>query len=267
MPTKPAIAFFGATGGCTAAALALALEGGYLVSALARTPSKLRDILAKSHVISESTIDRNLVIVQGDVKDVAAVRKTLTPNNRLVDIIVSGIGGTPVMQASLFQPVSLNDPSICADAARTVVQALSGLPPAAGARRPTMIAISTTGTDLKTPDVPFLLRGLYHWLLAVPHIDKRQMEDAVVAAYKEGVLGGFVVVRPTLLVDGDRKGSDKVRAGWVPADGVEVTGGDDSARGPAVGYSISRKDVGGWVFDNVIQGSGHWENRCVSLTY
>ncbi|KAI9317801.1 hypothetical protein DFJ73DRAFT_791649 [Zopfochytrium polystomum] len=250
MSTKLAIAFFGATGGCAAAALALALEAGHPVSALARTPSKLRDILTKAHGVSESTIDRNLTVIQGDVKDAAAVRKALTPNDRPVDIIISGIGGTPVMKASLTKPVGLTDPTICADAARTVVDAVAGLGIPDGARRPTMVVISTTGTDRRTPDVPFAMRGLYHWVLAVPHVDKREMEDVVVAAYKRGVIGGFVVVRPTLLTDGERKGSGK-----------------GSASGPAVGYSISRKDVGGWIFENVVQGTGQWENRCVSLTY
>lgn len=116
---------------------------------------------------------------------------------------------------------------------------------------------------------------LYHYLLAVPHKDKKEMERLLVAEMRKAVpecaIGGFVVVRPSLLTDGKRLGTEKVRVG------VEVEGGEgtkEKGKGegegrPAVGYTISRDDVGGWMFDEIVRGGDRerFVGKMVSITY
>lgn len=108
---------------------------------------------------------------------------------------------------------------------------------------------------------------LYHWLLQVPHADKRKMEAQLFEAQAaSGKVEGaapldFVVVRPTMLTDGECRGLAKLRVGWENPD----TTGD----GPQMGYTVSRKDVGNWIFEEVIKAGkgGRYTNKCVSLTY
>lgn len=133
--------------------------------------------------------------------------------------------------------------------------------------KPLLIALSSTGVNGKTPDVPWVLQGLYHYLGRSPHADKRRMEDLVLGDGGAHI-HDFVIVRPALLTDGAPRGNDAVRAGWewgVGDDkGAEEKRGQ--APGPAVGCYVSRKDVGSWVFGKVCSEGG-WEGRCVSLTY
>ena len=131
--------------------------------------------------------------------------------------------------------------------------------------RPLLTAISTTGLS-PTRDVPWLMMPLYHWMLAVPHADKREMEQLVQKAKVEGLVRDFVILRPSLLVDGQRQGLQKVRVGWEVEGDSEKN--PDRANGPAVGYTISREDVGGFIFDEIISQSGlKYGGKKVSITY
>ncbi|OQE14903.1 hypothetical protein PENSTE_c032G01635 [Penicillium steckii] len=121
------IAFFGATGGCANACLALTLREGYNAVAMARTPSKLITQLLDQPGLTQEILDKHLRIQQGDATNIEDVMKTLilqSPNStetsvnsnsnpknfnfhmgetgsnsniRLVSSIISGIGGTPTM--------------------------------------------------------------------------------------------------------------------------------------------------------------------------
>lgn len=90
------IAFLGATGDTAGFCLATCLNSSnptYDCRALARTPQKLlKSLLAKG--VSQQTLDQRLTIVQGDVKDVEVMKKTLTidDSGKVVDKIVCGIG-------------------------------------------------------------------------------------------------------------------------------------------------------------------------------
>ena len=163
-PSK--IAFFGATGGCSGYTLANSLNAGYDCIALARTPAKLTKSL-KDKGISGSTLDQHLTIVEGNVKDVEAVKSALQLNGQVVDTIVCGIGGTPCLQWSLLRPVSLTDPTICQDAGNTIVQALVQLRPTT---KPLLAIVSTTGIQPQgmPRDEPLLCSPLYRWMLHVP---------------------------------------------------------------------------------------------------
>ena len=111
--SKPLVAFFGATGGCCAAALTRSLNAGFtctactylpetpktLVSQLilftvARTPAKLTELLL-SKGVSQSTITSYLHITEGDVLDDKAVKSVLSHDGKNASIILSGIGNHP----------------------------------------------------------------------------------------------------------------------------------------------------------------------------
>ena len=85
------IAFFGATGGCTDACLARTLAAGYRSIVLARTPVKLLEQLQRRG-LQPDTVKKTLTVAQGDVKDLAAVKKALVIDGQVVDVIMCGIG-------------------------------------------------------------------------------------------------------------------------------------------------------------------------------
>ena len=211
--------------------------------------------------------------MKGDAKDAKAVKAVLAPNNVPASIVIFGIGSSPKLQWSIMEPVTLHDPTICADTMATLFSALGDLR-AEGIiteqTRPRLVAISTTGTDKKTRDVPWGYYALYHWLLAVPHKDKRIMESviarATTASEAESLIANFTIARPTLLIDGESKGVEKVNAGWMPhPEAVNAT-----AKGgkPAMGYTMRRADVGAWIFERCVKGESQgWENKCASLAY
>ena len=107
-------------------------------------------------------------------------------------------------------------------------------------------------------DLPLVMMPLYHVLLKNAHADKIQMEEALEAEMTKGkasAIRGFVLVRPSLLTDGKVRGLGSIRVGAEMA--------------PAVGYTISREDVGGWMFDALVTNGDREEflGRKVSLTY
>ncbi|KAH8432350.1 uncharacterized protein LDX57_009989 [Aspergillus melleus] len=284
------IAFFGATGGSTLNCLIPALQAGYRCSALVRSPSKLHDLLHQNNVTVPTA---NLAVIQGSIDDADAVRRTLivkssssSPGSEsashldddaqldgsagkglpdgydLVDFIVSGVGGTPRFDNPL-RP-TLDNPTICQDAVRSVLDACRALQSsgsgsgsgstAAKVTKPYLTVVSTTGIATKR-DIPIAMIPLYHWMLKVPHDDKRVMEETVRKEMGRGdcVLRGYTIVRPSLLTSGEGVGTGKIRFGV-----------DDDA---AVGYTISRRDVGGWMFERVVEADGgEFVGRVVSLT-
>ena len=251
------VAFFGATGDCAGHCLANTLKAGYDCIALARTPAKLTKSM-KDKGVSTEALDQHLTIVEGNVKDVEAVKKALQLNGQVVDTVVSGIGSTPKLQWSLIRPVTLADPTICQDAGNTILQALSQLKPV---KKPLLINVSTTGIqpEGKPRDVPLLFTLLYYYFLHVPHEDKRVLEEKLTKQMQmteaQRSIGSYVNVKPSLLMDGEGKGLDAVREG-VDED-------------PAIGCTIQRKDVGLFMFERLVKNGvkDAWRNKSVSITY
>lgn len=97
-------------------------------------------------------------------------------------------------------------------------------------------------------------------MLGTAHEDKRLMEKFIEDAKAEGSTRDFVIVRASLLTDGKREGLAKIRVGWE--------GGEEDGKGPAVGYTISREDVGGFVFDEVVNDQkGKYHGKKLTVTY
>lgn len=214
----------------------------YGLSLVARSPPKLQDLL-RQRGIPESDITDNLSIVAGNVTDVDAVRQTLIHNGCPVDLIVSGIGGKMVFDNPL-KP-TLDNPTVCQDAIRTILAAARPLE-----RKPMLITLSTTGISSKKRDLPCAMIPMYNWMLKAPHADKKVMESLVLEEMEKPVadraIENWVIVRPSLLTDGKGDGLDKVKVG------VEEK--------PAVGYTISRNDVGLWMFERLVRSPLRQDN-------
>ncbi|KAI5477197.1 hypothetical protein MNV49_006641 [Pseudohyphozyma bogoriensis] len=249
------VAFFGATGGCGLGCLVRSLKAGYKCRALARTPQKLHDLVAKAGVPSFQAA--LLTIIQGPAQEEDAVKRVLrSEDGQLVQRIIFSIGAAPVFTKNPLRPVTLDNPTVCADSVTTLVECIASLRyPLA----PLLTVISTTGTTKKR-DVPYLFMPMYHWVLAVPHVDKRKMELAVVHAQKRGVVRGSVIIRPSLLMDGPADES-KVKVG-------NVWGNEKTIK---IGYTVNREDVGAWMFKELVDGGDDaWGTvaggRAVTLT-
>lgn len=90
--TARTVAFLGATGDCAGYCLAAALQDGtFNCRALVRTPQKLHTSL-QAKGVSEQRSQSHLTVIQGNAKDVEAVKQLLVAEGELVDIIVFGIG-------------------------------------------------------------------------------------------------------------------------------------------------------------------------------
>jgi hypothetical protein len=204
------------------------------------------------------------------VRDIALVKETLAPSNIPAGIIVSGIGAVPKISFSL-KPITIDDVHICEAAVTTILAALRQLRKEniiAADKKPLLCTITSTGISKKR-DVPAAMAPLYYGLLAIPHKDKKITEQLVAKASMEtgndAPISGFVIPRPTLLSDGPAKGLANTRMGWEKhPDALAATDGEGTK--PAMGYQVTRADVGLFIFENVIKGGRKWVGRCVTLS-
>ena len=103
---------------------------------------------------------------------------------------------------------------------------------------------------------------LYRFLHTA-HQDKIAMENLVIKAVTEdpAPIGSFAVVRASLLTAGPALGVDKIR--WDVEDGKVAE--------KAIGYTISRADVGGFVFEKIVvqfeSGKNERTGKVYSITY
>lgn len=289
------IAFFGATGGCANACLALTLRNGHKAVAMARTPSKLSTQLLEQPGITQEIITNNLRIQQGDATNVEDVMKTLIISNpssqqqgcQLVSTIVSGIGGAPTVSWTKPNPcdkmtmriptlphIELNNPHITEESTRTLLEALRRIAteyfPSFEAytdSAPRIAMISGTGIGAKNgmKDVPLLFRPMYSTLLPEPHADKSRMEKLLKEEKdkKESLLvGGLVVVRPSFLT-----GDHRIAAPGVDSGYSKLRVGTDENPTAGVGYLVPRPLIGEWIYEEIVKEGGEkWVGEGVILT-
>ncbi|KAJ5921294.1 hypothetical protein N7466_009620 [Penicillium verhagenii] len=294
------IAFFGPTGGCANACLAYTLLNGHKAIALARTPAKLTTQLLEQPGLTTAILNTQLRIIQGDATDMEAVMQTLlvseTPRSLksaggdsatsrpvLVDMIVSGIGGTgavSITKASSCDKIKMRVPSLpYVDLANPqiteqfTVALLGALGRVAGrfscfeeyaGVAPRLVIVSTTGIKAGSKDVPFWVRMMYDMLLAIPHEDKKRMEELLEeerGRENSLLVRGLIVVRPSLL-----EGDHKIVAPGVD-DGYEKKLRVGTEKEPAVGYTVPRAWVGRWIFEEVLKtGGDEWVGEGAILT-
>ncbi|KAL6811417.1 hypothetical protein J3E69DRAFT_349623 [Trichoderma sp. SZMC 28015] len=242
MSAPKTIAFFGATIGCGLATLSNALDADTRCIALCRTPSKLQGLF------SDDKTSR-LTIVEGNVHDVDAVKKCLTVDGtHLVDTIIFSIGSR-----SMNYKLELDDPSICRRAIATVLEALNQLRRQGLTGRPRLIALSTTGISQFGPDTPYIVGLLYYYLLYSPHEDKKAMEQLITGSDED-----FTIVRSSWMLDGATNKAIRV--------GVEDP--KHGRESDAIGYSITREDVGKWIFENLVQNdNGLYVRKIATITH
>ncbi|MCJ1316848.1 hypothetical protein MMC15_002169 [Xylographa vitiligo] len=202
-------------------------------------------LLAKG--VSQEQIDSNLQITKGDIRDASTIKPALMLDGRIVNIIVSGLGSTPSLTAKV-------DWNICRVGVPNIIDAIASLD---STTPPFLAVISTTGISKGPRDVPLAFAPLYHIALSSPHEDKRLMEEAVLKAAnklqnEQTVISGYTIVRPSLLIDW--KENTKLRVG--------------TEEKPTLGYTISRQNVGRWIYEDVIaEGGSKWSGKAVTLTY
>lgn len=240
-----------------------------VVVLVTRDSAKLRKLLAERDGVDSTAMDRYLTIYEGDAKDRACVAKTVmspVDKDALVDVIVTGIGAYPTFQWSIRQPFPLTDPTICETFTRTLYSVLGERLQANSTRskdaRPLLVAVSTAGCG-RNRGVPLSLYLPYHYFLSSPLADKVQMEKLLLGD-KGSHIRDFVIMRPLFLTDGEpRSKRDPGAAGWEW--GVEpVSGVRERELGPRASVTVSRKEVGQWIFENAIVQGG-WEGKCVYL--
>ncbi|KAI1451157.1 NAD(P)-binding protein [Annulohypoxylon stygium] len=254
--TKKTIAFLGASGGVGLAALTRAMAAGHTCIALCRTPSKLTDRFpAAQHP--------NLKVVQGNAHDVDAVAQCLFPSSattstspaaKPVDMVMSSIGGQ-----FQFAKMTIDDPHVCENGMKTLLAAIdrvrrenTSVPELSLEHwHPRIVVVSTCGISKAGRDFPLATLPIYKFMLKVPHVDKLAMESLLTGnAGEKGFT--YSIVRPSLLTDPA-----------VPDRKIRV-GVDDK---PPVGYGISRDDTGRWIFENLLDAEGAYENRVVTITW
>lgn len=248
-PSTKAVAFFGASSGCGLSALKKTLAAGHTCIALARTPAKLTDALPADKY-------PNLVVKAGNahaVADVAACLVNPADPTRLVDVVSFSIGGLFNMSK-----MTIDDPDVCKKGMETVLAALATLRADGGAAgNPRILAVSTTGISAHGRDVPVLFLPMYHLMLKMPHADKKVMEEMLRTSSER-----WTLIRPSFLVDPEPSHAEPktIRVGVEDLDrGVESK---------AVGYTISRDDVGRWIFENLIQAEGEqYVRKAASITW
>lgn len=259
--TAPAktLAFFGATGECAGHCLANSLKANYKCTALARTPSKLTASM-KAKGVPENLLDSNLTIIQGDTRDIDAVKRTLqrADGQGIADVSISGIGSYPKFNWSITKPFVAIDPTLCYDAGVTVVRAVQELK---AETKPLIVNVSTTGIppEGKKWDVPWWFSWAYRVLLHDAHTDKRQLQDHLAEHMRlpesQRAIRGYINTKASLLLDGEAKGLESVREGSEDA--------------PEIGYFIRRADVGLWMFERLIKSEpkAEYVNKGVVITY
>ena len=245
-PTKT-ILFLGATGGVGLSALQRSLAANHTCVALCRTPSKLAALFP-------TPAPANLHLVQGNATDADTLAKhLLSPADpaRLVDAIVFSIGARPTLKG-------MDDLHVCENGMAALLAALRRGPATTtvSGAKPRLVAVSSTGISDHGRDLPWLMYPLYKLALHVPHQDKKAMERLVMGSSAETE---WTLVRGSLYTSGPAT-KGLVRDGMSdPVSGV--------VESTAVGYTISREDVGKWIFENCIQGGAKWVGKAAAVTY
>lgn len=219
--------------------------------------------MLKENKLEDSYL-KNLTITQGNSKSEADMTKALLLNGQAVDMIMSGIGAVPKMKG--LKP-TIEDPTICADTMTCLFNSLKALRESnpSGYKKPLLVGISTTGISEYGRDLPLIMVPVYRILAAVPHEDKKLMEKIIKTegSKEDSLLNGWVIVRASFMSLGSKEvGCEKLKVG------VEENG--RAMPKESWGWTISRKDVGNWIYAELVQDKSgkrqRYLNRCVGIT-
>ncbi|SPQ26291.1 2dcf89d7-91ec-483d-9f83-1682e05b2ff0 [Thermothielavioides terrestris] len=251
-PKTKTILFLGATGGVALATLRRALAAGHTCIALCRTPAKL------TACFPDNTPPANLRLVQGDAHDANGPVA-------VVDAIVFSIGARPTLRG-------ISDPHVCEAGMRALLDALRRCRARANS--------NSTWTPL----------AWWSLLLHTAHEDKRAMERLVMdttatttTRTRRSSARGEEEEEPQAEEGDGPEDNDRPLVDWTLVRGSLYTDGpategrvrvgmEDPVRGVvhsrAVGYTISREDVGKWVWENCLcADDGKWVGKAATITY
>ncbi|KAI8922129.1 hypothetical protein DFJ77DRAFT_445428 [Powellomyces hirtus] len=252
------VLLFGASRGCGLESAVQLVEAGHSVTLFLRDPSKLDARL------SSDKINSGLVAtVKGDAFNAEDVRAAFKSVDGGPDMVVTSIGGTPVMSGLSLR---LEPPKICERAVDILLPIMKESVQKRGKPiRLTVLSSSGLG-KIGHQELPLPMKPLYSWVLKEPHADKEQLElkvyhaaglkhpDASIEANTkseptaEPWLSEFILVRPALLTDGARKG---------------IYRADEHLKA----WTISRADVGHFVATECIKPATQWLNKPVTIGY
>jgi putative NADH-flavin reductase len=212
------IAIFGATGRIGGHVLTWALDAGYPVTALARSPEGL---LQSAHKLDPLVLDAagrdavgsaawngtprgmaaGLKVVRGDALDKTAVAEVIAG----ADAVISALG-----------PRGAKAPDLLTGAASNIVSAMQQT----GVRR--LICVSAAGPFIGAdPNMSWLVKQILPRVLAKPFADVRAMEDVI----RESGLD-WTLVRATRLVNGPGTGQYRVSPDYAPRGGGKIARAD-----------------------------------------
>jgi hypothetical protein len=128
---------------------------------------------------------------------------------------------------------------------------------------PRIVVISATASaDLwRSLSWPWIMAPLYAWVFSGPQTDNLNMEK-LVRSDEGSPIRSFVIIRPAFLTDEAERGVESVRMRWEWY--VDEPERKEKGSSPAKGWTLSRKDLGAWVFCKAVVEGG-WERRFVRL--
>ncbi|KAI8096577.1 uncharacterized protein BX664DRAFT_324309 [Halteromyces radiatus] len=219
------VAVLGGSKGCARHMVAQGLETGkYEFILLVRNPDQ---------VDYNEEQKAKLTLIKGDALDASAVKQTVEG----CDLVVFAIGST------ITATFKMTHPGLCQKGMNVLLNVIKGMehPP----KR--LIAVTTTGA-MDPKEVPLLFRPLYHWALAEPHADKREVENSIQSSSHPF---DWIIVRPSLLTDGALTQHYRAESNRL------------------VGYTISRQDVGHFLLNQCLDDdeAKKWINNYVVVTY
>ncbi|KAE8209631.1 hypothetical protein CF326_g10085, partial [Tilletia indica] len=179
------VIFLGATSGCGLFGLLNLIQsmktGEKLHQAfiLARRPDEFRSTLVDTHNVNPALLEKNLFIVKGDATVLGDVTSLFQKAAREeggapVDAIVSSVGGKLIFGSNPLKAPKLSPSNICQDATKVLLEAINAEFPAnSGKTQPRIVVITSNGIGpYAHAKVPFMLKGMYSWMLDEPHADK-----------------------------------------------------------------------------------------------
>lgn len=187
------IAIFGATGRVGHLICAHSLEDGHTVTALARTPEKLKNLAERN---------ASLKIVEGNAVQVEAIRKTLQG----ADAVISAL--------------STDGGSVLSDSLPLILASMKQL----GIKR--IVAIGTAGV-LDSRVEPGLLR--YQSSESRRTLTRAAEEHHAAFRLLEESGLDWTLVCPTYLPDGPAEGGYRVEQSYLPENGTRISTGDTAA--------------------------------------
>lgn len=243
----------------------------------------------KDETIQPYIVSGHARLVQGDALKEADVQKAWAASaegseHGIPDVVLFSVGGTP--KFTITGGAIIDPPDLCTRAMLALMPCFSK--DASTQPQPKLILISSTGLSKSAHNaLPLAMKPMYAYLLRSPHKDKLGMERVVhYAAHgwvwpKEdgeplvtilppgwkskldgeraedgGFLTDVVVVRPSMLTDGDCK-ADKKGDKAYRAEEKEV----------ASGYTVSRRDVAHFIVEKCLPQWEKWNGKCVRVAY